>query len=181
VDAYAVSAVAGGVLLAASLVSGHGGHGHGGEVAGDGSGHAGEQGVALQFLSLQLWTWFFAFGGAAGLLLRGLAGVPEPLCALLSGGVGLASALGARLILRRAAQAKDSESGTVHDAELPGKSGEVMVPFGPGATGKIRVRARGSLVDLLATTDEPGEVELGEEVTILEVKDGLASVVRKRV
>lgn len=172
VYAYAAAAVVGLVLLAASLL------GAGDHAAGhDGAGVAEHASPAAALLSVRVWTYLLAFGGATGLLLRYVTPVAEPwraLVALLVGGIAAAFA---HTVIARAANG--GPSGTVTSDDLQGRTGGVLVPFGRGATGKVRVCVAGSDVDLLATTDEREPLRSGEEVLVVEVRaDGAAFVTR---
>jgi membrane protein implicated in regulation of membrane protease activity len=173
VYAYAAASVVGLVLLAASLLGAGGDHAAGHDAAGVAE-HASP---TAAFLSVRVWTYFLAFGGATGLLLRYLAPVAEPLRALLALLVGVLAAAFARVVVARAAGG--GPSGTVRSEDMQGRTGGVLVPFGSGATGKVRVRVAGSDVDLLATTDEAEPLRSGEEVLVVEVRDdGTALVTR---
>jgi membrane protein implicated in regulation of membrane protease activity len=156
------------------------GAGHG-RLLGDGhSGHhdtAGGLPSALGWLlSVQVWTYLLAFGGATGLLLRLVAHVAEPLAAAGALTVGLGSAVTARLLLRRIVNSADS--GTTSHDRLIGSSAQVLIPAAAGATGKIRLSARGQLLDLLARASDGGPLTEGAPVSILEIRDGVAEVTR---
>lgn len=130
--------------------------------------------AVMWLLSVQLWTYLLAFGGVTGLLLRTIANVAEPLAGLMSLGVGLGTALGARTLLRRAAQPGDP--GTTQLDRLTGSSGKVLIPAPAGSTGKIRLEVRGQTLDLLAKTSDGAPLVEGGEVIILDVRDGVAEV-----
>lgn len=150
-------------------------HGH---PAHEGAGHAAGLGAALGWLlSVQLWTYLLAFGGLTGLLLRTVAHVPEPVAGGCALAVGLISALGARAVLRRALGSSDS--GVVSHDRLVGSSAQVLIPAEPGGTGKIRLTARGQLLDLLARASDGGALPAGARVSILDMRDGTAEVVRE--
>ncbi len=182
---YLFSALTGALLVAVSVFSGSdGAAGHAdtnaglGDVHGDGEGDGNWLGglgsAAMLFFSLQFWTYLLGFGGLTGLLLHFLAHTPEPTtgcCALL---VGLGTALAARKILRRLSTTGDG--GTVEQEKLIGASAEVLIPAAQGATGKIRLMARGQTLDLLARTTESAGLQEGTTVLILNIKDGVAEV-----
>lgn len=183
---YLFGAVVGGSLLVASLVgAGHGhlsqlfglGH-HGG--GGGGGHHSTGSNAALQVFSIQLWTYFFGFGGLTGLLLREFAQTPEPLCAGLSAGIGLTAGVAARLVLTRAARIRPGDSGTLGDRDLIGAAGEVVVPFGDKQTGKVRVVIQNHTLDLLATSEDGAQYALKDPVLVLDVRAGQAVVSRHR-
>ncbi len=188
------------LLVLVSVLSG--GHGDasadGGDVAvdaaadtvsaGDGGGHghhgpehaaaASSLGSSLGWLlSVQLWTYLLAFGGLTGLLLRSVAHVAEPLAGGCAMAVGLGTALGARAVLRRVVGSADSGM-TEHD-RLIGSSAQVLIPAAPGGTGKIRLFSRGQMLDLLARASDGGALPEGAAVSILEMRDGIADVVRE--
>ncbi len=142
------------------------------------AGHPAGLGVALGWLlSVQLWTYLLAFGGLTGLLLRTVAHLPEPLAGGWALGVGLSTALGARAVLRRVL--KGADSGTTSHERLVGSSAQVLIPAEPGGTGKIRLTARGQLLDLLARASDGGALPAAARVSILDVRDGVAEVLRE--
>lgn len=176
----------------ADPVAGHGalaiGAGHAmqaadaaGAVTGTPAAHAGGDGTSsgvptavMWLLSVQLWTYFLAFGGLTGLLLRTVAQVAEPIAGLTALGVGLTTALGARALLRRAAEPGDP--GTTQLDRLVGTSARVLIPAPAGATGKIRLEVRGQTLDLLARSSDGTALNEGVEVIVLDVRDGVAEV-----
>jgi membrane protein implicated in regulation of membrane protease activity len=174
VYAYLAAAIVGVVLLVASLF-GAAGHDH--DAGHDAAGEHSSPAFAL--LSVRVWTYLLAFGGATGLLLRFVAHVDEPWRAVASLAVGAVAAGLARTVIGRASRA--GASGTVKRGDLVGRTAGVVVPFGGGATGKVRVRVAGSDVDLLATTDDGAALplEAGEEVLILEVREGGPALVTR--
>ena len=171
---YLAASLIGAVLLVASLVLGGHGVGHDVDASGAGGHEAGAASLALQFFSVRFWTYVLAFGGGTGVLLRWLAGVGEPLAALVAASVGFAAATAARFALLKAAGGQ--ASGTVTTGDLVGRTAGVVVPFGKGTTGKVRVRVRGEQVDMLALTDDGAELGASDEVLIVEVRDGSAVV-----
>ncbi|HEY6463979.1 MAG TPA: hypothetical protein VIY73_27605, partial [Polyangiaceae bacterium] len=131
---------------------------------------------AFALLSVRVWTYLLAFGGATGVLLRLVAHESEPATAVAALVVGVLAAAMARLVIARASRA--GLSGTVQTRDLVGRSASVVVPFEGAATGKIRVRVAGADVDLLATSE--GEA-LGrdDEVLIVEVREGGTALVTR--
>ena len=127
--------------------------------------------AVMWLLSVQLWTYFLAFGGLTGLLLRTVAQVVEPVAGLAALGVGLTTALGARALLRRAAEPGDP--GTTQLDRLVGTSARVLIPAPAGATGKIRLEVRGQTLDLLARSSDGTALGEGIEVIVLDVRPWL--------
>jgi membrane protein implicated in regulation of membrane protease activity len=167
---YVAAAVVGLVLLIASLAGAGHDHAAGHDASTEGAS------PALALLSVRVWTYLLAFGGATGVLLRLVGHEGEPLTAVVALVVGALAAAMARVVIGRASRA--GPSGTVRTKDLVGRSASVVVPFEGTATGKIRVRVAGSDVDLLATSD--GEA-LGrdDEVLIVEVRDGGTALVTR--
>lgn len=161
-----------------SLESGqaHGDHGHHGHDGAHGAGGGmGAIGAAASVLfSLQLWTYLLAFGGVTGLLLRWLAHVGEPMAGLCALGVGLGTGFAARKVLRKMTAIGDG--GTVEQEKLVGASAQVLIPAEAGRTGKIRLTARGQVIDLMARASDGKALASGVEVIIVDMKEGIAEV-----
>jgi len=183
--AYLIAAIVGGVLLVTSLVIG-GGHGQdagGGDVdvdvdGGDASGdHAHDAGATGVLLSLRFWTYFLAFGGGVGALLRWFAHTEEPLCGLLAAGVGAVSGAVAHVVMRRLAGSRNT--GLHDESQLVGRAGKLLLPVGPGLLGRVRVTVGNSLVDLVARSDEA--LPARAEVLVVEVQDQTALVTQSPV
>ena len=170
---YLAAAIVGCVLLVASLL----GAGHGHDAGHDASGDADHASPAFALLSLRVWTYVLAFGGATGLLLRWVAPVAEPWRGLLALAVGAVAATIARTVIGRAV--RGGGSGMVRTADLAGRTAGVVVPFAKGATGKVRLRVADSELDLLATTDDGEPLGRDEEVLIVEVKDDGSALVTR--
>jgi membrane protein implicated in regulation of membrane protease activity len=162
---YLFATVVGGTLLGVSLVGGH--HGDAGADHGDSS--------AFTIFSLRVWTYLLFFFGATGLLLLLVAGTAPLITALLAGGVGVTASLTARFAIGRALAA--GRGSTTNDRELIGRPATVLVPFAQGSTGRVRLLAKGSTLDLYAVCDE-GEVREKDEVLIIDINDGVAHVIR---
>jgi membrane protein implicated in regulation of membrane protease activity len=170
---YLFTTILGGALLGGSLFAGdHHGGGDGGHDAGHDADHPT---TGLNLFSLRLWTYVLAFGGATGLALTLLTPVGAVITGVCAGAVGLTAGVTAQTVIRRALKA--GQGGTVRTDELVGRSAEVLVPIGKGATGTVRLLAKNSTIDLLATCDE-GELSAKEEVLIVGMKDGQAIVTR---
>jgi membrane protein implicated in regulation of membrane protease activity len=169
---YVAAAIVGLVLLGASLFGAGHDHAAGHHVSSDGEGSP-----LLALLSVRVWTYLFAFGGATGVLLRLVGREGEPQCGIGAVVVGTAAAVMARVILGRLSRA--GASGTVHAHDLAGRTGDVIIPFAAGATGKVRVRVAGEAVDVLATTDDGEPLGRNDEVLIVEVREGGSALVTR--
>jgi hypothetical protein len=54
--------------------------------------------------------------------------------------------------------------------DVIGIYGTVELPFDADSKGKVRVDIKGSMVDLIALTEEPKEFQIGDRVLIIQVK-----------
>ncbi|MGF1538970.1 MAG: NfeD family protein [Pleurocapsa sp.] len=61
--------------------------------------------------------------------------------------------------------------------DVVGAYGRVEVPFDSESKGKIRVEIKGSMVDLLAVTEEAREFNLGDRVFVIQMKGNKVWVV----
>lgn len=191
---YIVATIVGGLLLAISLLGGshhagtetdgggdlgHGTHAdgsvdHGGSEGAGGETHGLLHVMLPSILSTRLWIHFLTFGGLTGLLLRFSARTGEPLTALISVAVGLASGLFARALFSRAAAL--GSGSILSQKELTGHLGTVLVPFGAAQTGKVRLQVKDETVDVLAVNEEGQDFAMRQEVVILGFRDGRAIV-----
>ncbi len=182
---YLFALVLGGVLLGASmLLGGEHGHDHGHDVD---HGHAGEGGAdtpgAFSALrSTRFWTFFLAFLGLTGVAFRGLGLVSNEYI-----GLGIALVIGlltggvANSVFRKLS--KTEASSHASSSDYVGKSARVLVRVDPwaeqsGSVGKVRVRLKGSTVDLLAVTDEAQPFEPKDEAIIVEMDGTRARIAR---
>lgn len=184
---YLFSLIVGAVLLGASIllggqdadVDGDLDAVDGGELGNDidFQSHGDASGFLTLFLSLRFWTFFLAFFGLTGLVLDLFDLVGSSWIALgLALGMGFVTGGGAVAVLRRLGA---DTSGHVTEAdEYIGKTARVVVPFGEGGVGKVRVNVKGTSVDLLASTIEEDAFEGREEVLIVEMEGSRARVAR---
>ena len=116
--------------------------------------------------SLKFWTFGICFFGLTGLVLSNLsAALPAmtvAIAAVMMGVLcgGLVS--GSLRALRR--QQADS---LIRSADLVGIAGTVEVPFNASSRGKVRLRLKGSILDMIAYTDEAKEFQTGEQVLVV--------------
>jgi len=191
---YIASLIIGGVLLGGSIFLGGkdvdaSGDGHVGDAHGSDGDHALDDGgsdtsdshgdvtgyLAL-FLSLRFWTFFLAFFGLTGVVVGGL-GLAAPMLALaLALGMGALTGVGAATVFRLLGRSEANSAVTNND--YIGRSARVLVPFGKGSTGKVRLQLKGSTVDVLATAVDEGDFKSHEEVLVVEVDGTVARVAR---
>jgi membrane protein implicated in regulation of membrane protease activity len=182
---YIFALIVGGLLLGASLLLG--GHGdHGAEVHHDTATPAGAgdpQGIEsfmLWMLSARFWTFFAAFFGITGLVLDGFGVVSSPIvAALCATGMGLFAGFFASWLVRL--MTAESSNSAVSSTDYVGKTGRLLVGFGPGATGKIRLEVKGSTIDLLCTAMDDATYETRDEVIVVEMDGTRARIAKTRI
>lgn len=182
----------GGVLLLGSIFigdkdadAGDGGGDGGGDTDtaaqhfdnGVGEAHGSLAGLFTAFLSLRFWMFFLAFFGLTGLVLDGLDLVDSALVGLVAAVfMGLATGQGTVAVFRRLATSETSTAAGA--ADYIGRSGRVLVGFGAGDLGKVRLTLKGTTVDVLATTDEERAFSPGDEALVIAMNDTTAVVTR---
>lgn len=191
---YLFSFALGGLLLLASILLGDRDSGHADAhvdsdaEAGPGSGqgidhgvpgsHGSLAGVFTAFLSMRFWMFFLAFFGLTGLVLDGLDLIASSTLALvLSLAMGLATGQATVAVFRHLSASETSTAAGAHD--YVGKSGRVLVGFGPGNLGKLRLTLKGTTVDVLATSDEAQPFAVGDSALVIQMNDTTAVVARE--
>jgi hypothetical protein len=119
----------------------------------------------LPVASLRFWTFLLAFGGIAGALLTWTASLGEPIVGVAALGVGWASGLGMVAAMR--GLKKGSVGSEVELKDLSGESAEVVVALEKGQIGKVRLSAKGRVLDLIAETDDAEKLAVGATVMIV--------------
>ncbi len=190
---YLFALVLGGILLGTSMLLGGSEGGaddgladadmeveHGSDAHPVADGHdasGGFESFLVAFLSMRFWTFSLAFFGLTGVVLNGFGLVTSTfVSAVIATAMGVCSGMGAVWIMRRV-RADDSNS-AAHAQDFVGKTGRVMVGFGPGQTGKVRVEVRGSTIDVLAVPIDETTFGTKEEVIIVEMEGTRAKVAR---
>ena len=62
--------------------------------------------------------------------------------------------------------------------DLIGLCATVELPFDGDSKGKVRVNVKGSMVDLIAITDDPSRFQVGDRVLIIQMEDKKVWVTR---
>jgi len=175
---YLLALILGGGILLVQVVGGahHDGAGHFGHFGdGDhlgGSDHHAEQGPGvLSTRSVTYGLFAFGFVGTSLHLLR-LAGEPAGVAIAAAAGTGVTLAVGNAL----RALGDPAASGEAALLEARGRPARVVVPLSRDQRGKVRVQIKGQAVDLLATTTG-GELAVGAEVVVVDVRGDVAEVV----
>ena len=130
-------------------------------------------GLANLLLSLRFWTFALASFGMTGILLN-LAALHAVVALGVAGLTGVAVGAGVTLGLR--AVSRETVSTSLDARTLRGQEARVVLPIGPGKTGKVRLTHGGQLLDLPATTSDSRRIEPGESVLVVDVRAGTAEV-----
>jgi len=175
-----VDADAGGVDAGHDLGA-DGGHVDGGHADGHpGHGHDAAGAMTAGWLlvrSFRFWTYALAFGGAVGALLTATGVAAAPVVAVAAGGVGLASGAGSVWLLQ--AVRRGAASSDIDESALAGATATVVVAVAPGSVGKVRLDAKGRVIDVLAETEDDAALPIGAEVLIVSgSQDGRVMVTR---
>ena len=136
--------------------------------------HGDAAGFLTAFLSLRFWTFALTFFGLTGVVLTGLALASSGAAAGLAVAMGIGTGQGAVAAFRALGNTKDSEAATTRD--YVGLTGRVLLGFGPGQKGKVRVVVKNTTVDLLATSDEKVPFETGDQALVVQLEGHTAIV-----
>jgi membrane protein implicated in regulation of membrane protease activity len=150
------------------------------DVDADMDGHLGGIGDALSgwlpFASMRFWIFFLAFFGLTGTLLSTLGSVSSAVLAgTISGVRGYLCGLGTTKAIKKL-QAAEIDS-SIRETDYLGTQGRVVVPISGGELGKIRLELKGSIVEVLARTDDATDLGIGSPVIVYSTdEDGNAVV-----
>lgn len=126
--------------------------------------------------NLKFWTFGSCFFGLTGVLLSGLqTGLPTLVITLMAMGMGLicgTAISGALLYLRR----QQADSLISHD-DLVGLAGTVEIPFDAQTRGKVRLKVKGSILEVVAFTDGGNSFQPGEQVVVVGTQENRVWVV----
>lgn len=131
------------------------------------------------YLSFKFYTFSLAFFGLTGTLLTLLSG-GVMLTFVLSLIMGLGSGLGMTYLLHAANRSEGGKVGTGKD--LVGTTAKVTIPIRPGQMGKVKLRFKGQIVELMAAQYEPDEddeevvFDFDQECLVLGIEDGVVQV-----
>ena len=127
----------------------------------------------LPFLSLRFWTFFTGLFGLNGIIMTNL-GSGETTTLVASGvmGVGLAYPIAYLFQYLKRNPVTSNTSSKSYEQEIA----QTLLPMRPDGSGKIRISMSGELIDLIAQNPTNENIEQGQEVLIVEMKDGIALV-----
>lgn len=116
--------------------------------------------------SLKFWTFGSCFFGLTGILLSSLQlGLPTLAITLIAIAMGLlcGTAMSGLLLYLRHQQ---TDSLISHD-DLMGLAGTVEIPFDAQSRGKVRLKVKGSILEVVAFTDGNRSFQPGEQVVVV--------------
>ncbi|MDX2244511.1 MAG: NfeD family protein [Leptolyngbyaceae cyanobacterium bins.302] len=129
--------------------------------------------------TLKFWTFALCFFGLTGLVLSQIAGGLSPtLIAIVAVGMGVlcgSLVAGSLRLLRR--RQVDS---LIRSSDLVGLTGIVEVPFDQTTRGKVRLLVKGSMIDLIANTDDAKFLQAGDRVLVVGTEQNRLWVVADR-
>jgi len=131
----------------------------------------------LPFLSMRFWTFASATFGGTGVLLS-LLETSSTLTFAISAALGIIMGWSVAWMFHQLK--KTTTVGEITTTSLQGAEATVMLAMGPGKQGKIRLLFDGSMVDLLANTDDEAVIPRGGRVLIVSAANGVAQVTRLR-
>ncbi len=172
----------GGTLLIASMVLGGKDKDTGDKETESGNEHEAHGAVDgfswLPVTSLRFWVFLLAFGGVVGALLTWTGSIGEPIVGIAALGVGWGSGLAMVQTMR--SLKKGSVGSEVRLKELSGETAQVMVTVSKDQMGKVRLSAKGRVLDLMAETDDAEPLVAGASVMIVgEGDEGRVQVTRQ--
>ena len=182
---YLFSLVAGGILLGSSILFGghdgadaHAHLDHGSAAVPEGAGDAaGVESFLAALMSVRFWTFFAAFFGLTGIVFEMVGASPWSwLTAVVSAAMGTVAGGSAVFLVKKLAN--DQTNSAVRTSDYVGKTGRVLVGFGPGQVGKVRIEVKGSTIDVLAAPVEDGSFGTKDEVIVVEM-DGIRAKVAR--
>ncbi len=127
----------------------------------------------LPFLSLRFWTFFTGLFGLNGLIMTNLGS--DPTTTLVASGVmgvGLAYPIAYLFQYLKRNPVTSNTNSKTYEQEIA----QALLPMKPDGSGKIRISMSGELIDLIAQNPTNESIEQGQEVLIVEMKDGLALI-----
>lgn len=116
--------------------------------------------------SLKFWTFGICFFGLTGLVLSSLS-VPLPAVIVAIAAVIMGILCGGLVSGSLRALRHRKADSLVRSADLVGIAGTVEVPFNASSRGKVRLQIKGSILDVIAYTDEAREFQTGEQVLVV--------------
>jgi membrane protein implicated in regulation of membrane protease activity len=138
-----------------------------------------QRSMDLPIFKLRFWTFGSCFFGLTGLLLSRI----QPALSLWLV-LGLAIAIGtlcgtAIVWVLHSLRQREADS-LVRTGDLAGLSGIVEIPFDSSRRGKVRVNAKGMMIDFTASTQEAVAFAKGERVVIVGVEGSRIWVVSEK-
>lgn len=124
------------------------------------------QGTLSAFLSMRFWTYVLAGFGLTGSILTLFNVSAEPIRALTSLAVGVATGFSVSLLTRLIVNSQHDSM--ISAGDFIGAMGKVTLPVrGEGEIGKVRLNVRGDLVDILAVSSNGTAIDAQQEIVVV--------------
>ena len=134
-------------------------------------------GIFAVFKTLKFWTFALCFFGLTGLVLSHLS-VPLPAALITSLAIGMGLVCGGFVSgSLRWLQRRHTDS-LVRTNDLVGLSGTVVLPLDQTQSGKVQVSVKGSLLEMIARTDDVNRLQVGDRVLVVGTEHNRLWVVR---
>jgi membrane protein implicated in regulation of membrane protease activity len=178
---YLICLAFGGLLLAASALSGHDGHDHGGHGPhvdhGHDNAHDGHHASPfLALLSMRFWTFSLSFFGLTGAVLTWAGGTPGLVTAAIAAGAGMGTGYVASRLLDSLTR---KPLGVVAGAGAHiGREGILLLPVDRAQPGKVRLSIAGASTDFVAETQADEALPSGTTVLVVGFRGNVALVER---
>ena len=133
--------------------------------------------VWLAFLSLRFWTYFIGTFGLVGMALTWLTGAADATVLMTSLVTGFVMGYGVSMVLRLLKKGQIHSGVTSQD--FLGTQGKMIVSARGAQPGKVRLRIKHDIIDMLALSDKGSDIERGEEVVVIGLEGDRVRIARK--
>jgi membrane protein implicated in regulation of membrane protease activity len=135
--------------------------------------------MGLPIFKLRFWTFGSCFFGLTGLLLSRIQPALSPLL-VLGLAIAIGTLCGTAIVWALYSLRQREADSLVRTGDLAGLSGIVEIPFDSFSRGKVRVNAKGMMIDFTASTQEAVTFAKGERVVIVGVEGSRIWVVSEK-
>lgn len=126
--------------------------------------------------SLRFWTFGLCFFGLTGLVLSNLS-VPLPPWGVAIAAISMGIVCGAIVAGMLQALRQHGSDSLIRSDDLVGLMATVELPFNQNSRGKVRLMVKGSLIDMVAYTEDAREFYPGDRVLIVGTEENRLWVV----
>lgn len=134
-------------------------------------------GIFAVFKTLKFWTFALCFFGLTGLVLSHLS-VPLPAAIITSLAIGMGLLCGGLVSGSLRWLRRRQTDSLVRTNDLVGLTGTVVLPLDQTQSGKVQVLVKGSLLEMLARTDDARPLQQGDRILVVGTEQNRLWVVR---